>query len=968
VETVTLRGRLLGRMQVTIDDRRPVPGWPRPSARRLVALLLLAPDHVRSRETVAEDLFPHLDPTRASRAVSKALSIARGVLDPGVAPPSVLAADRNSLWIADHVRVEVDLLDLLTALRAAGEDPDDRARISRLRDALRETAPPLIDDVYEGWAAGILDELEAARRAARLSLARTTNEVSDWRAVAAGDPADEEACAALVEYHLRAGRRLDAARAVGDCRAALEELGLALRPELATLLDAPHAEPTPGRGRWPLFGRDVELTTILETVRPTAVGRGAAVLVAAPTGMGKTHLLHHAVAALASEGWTVATGTSVRDDRLAPFASLRSALVPHLAGGTSPLVSRVLFPAGSTSSGRAMPPAELAAVADALRAHLDRLAEFHPVLLCLDDLHWADRALQRLVARLAAGVHDRRWALLLAARTDEPTAPVPELPTSVIRLALGPLDPAASASLAAHASDEVGAATGSRARRLAERGRGHPFFIVELARSLPDDEEEPDEVAGGVPERIVELLRGRLNGCSPAARRLTALVAIAGDDATIDLVTRGAGALLGPDVDVADVIDELECASLVHEHRGGFRLDHPLLRDAAEAMMNPVRRAGLHDHIATCLETLGGRPDDTVALAIARHRLAAFVATGGPSHAQAAVPAGLEGARIAAQVGAPDAAMELFIGALEAFDTLDDEHRAPLRHAAFDGWLGLGEVRINAADLEGATAAFATAWLLAATVDERSLAWRWVTNVDYRRGKILRTIARLEYGLAAIPEDEVLARARLLVELGWCRCRRGEHDLAVPILQDAVALSYDAGDWGVLTLALDRYGFALASRGDAEASLPLFDRARAAAVRSGDLHELAITRAHHGVALNLAGRPEEARAELRAAAELADRHGYLYLRSIVHWAAAVLEDGCGEPELALAERDAELALLDGLDNDRHLAGCQAHRAQLLRTLGRDDEASTACEAARAAAERDGDPTLVEEVQRILAPA
>jgi DNA-binding SARP family transcriptional activator/tetratricopeptide (TPR) repeat protein len=940
-----------------------VTAWPRPSARRLVALLLLAPGHVLPRDQVADRLFPHLEPAKAGRAVSKSLSMARAAMTNGEHGGDILAADLASIWIADHVEVEVDLLEHLTALEVALDAPDAAARTEQLRHVLADARPVLADDAYEDWAIEVIDRVERLRGEIRLLLARTSGTAEDWEAVAAADPASEEACAALVDVHLRAGRRREAARAAAVCEAALRALGQSLDPalrHLATAEDEAQTPAAPLEGRWPLFGRDRELAAVLGELRPATEGAGGTVLVAAPAGMGKSHLLRHALDHLSGEGWRVAAGTASPDDRLAPFAALRSALTPHLIAPLSPLVAPILLPTATIGASRSVTPTELAALADALREHLDVLATARPLVLCLDDLHWADRSLQAVVARLAAGIDERRWALLLAARTGEPDAPLPELPTAATRVPLGPLPAGASRALAIHASEAVGAPT-DRAPQLAERGRGNPFFTVELVRSaaVTGDEE------GGVPERIVELLRHRLAACSPPARRLTALVAVAGDDATLRLAEWLAERLLGDRVELPSVVDELERASLTRVAGGALQLEHPLLRDAAIATINPLRRAELHRRVADGIEATGGPVTGTTVLAMGRHRLAVFGLTRAPLDAAAALPVAFDAAAVARRLSAPRAAAELYQAALEAFVSLGPADRAAIRDLGREAWLSLGQIRLDALDYAGATAAFEAAEALAQTVDERAQALRWQSNVFYRQGDLLGTMDRLEPELARIPPEEGLARARLLIEIGWCRARRGELDVAVPVLEEAVELAEGAGDWFVLGLALDRLAFALARSGQAERSLPLYERALRVSTRGGDPHEVAITRLHHGAALLWCGQPDEALAELDEAAASCDRYGFLYTRSLIHWATADVRDACGEPERALAARDAELALLEVVHNDWNLAGCQAHRATLLRRLGRRQEAEVAGRAALAAAGRLGDPTLTEQVTQAL---
>jgi tetratricopeptide (TPR) repeat protein len=235
----------------------------------------------------------------------------------------------------------------------------------------------------------------------------------------------------------------------------------------------------------------------------------------------------------------------------------------------------------------------------------------------------------------------------------------------------------------------------------------------------------------------------------------------------------------------------------------------------------------------------------------------------------------------------------------------------------------------------------------------------------YLQGDLASSVARLEEGLQNLPEDATVARARLLVDLGWCRHRLGYAD-ALPLLSRAVALA-EGGEEVLLTRALDRYAFVLASRGELQGSLTTFERALSAATRCGDPREEAITRLHHARSLMLAGRPHEARTELCRVADLCEQHGMLYIRSLAHWASADLGVSIGDHEEALAERDAELELLELLGNERHVAGCQAHRAALLRQLGQDDEAVAAAAMAQEAAARVGDAALVAEVRQRIGP-
>ena len=122
--------RMLGPFSVTARGRSAGP-WPRPSARRLCALVLVSPGRRVRRDLACEELFPGLDPHAAARALSKALSMARAALAPlGEAGASLLHADLAHIWAAADAAVdaEVQLIALREGLRMGpGERRDKRA-------------------------------------------------------------------------------------------------------------------------------------------------------------------------------------------------------------------------------------------------------------------------------------------------------------------------------------------------------------------------------------------------------------------------------------------------------------------------------------------------------------------------------------------------------------------------------------------------------------------------------------------------------------------------------------------------------------------------------------------------------------------------------------------------------------------------------------------------------------------------
>ncbi|MGH3246125.1 MAG: adenylate/guanylate cyclase domain-containing protein, partial [Trebonia sp.] len=250
--------RLLGEFAITAGDRAAGP-WPRPSARRLCALLLVSPGRRVTRDLACEELFPRLEPRAAARSLSKALSMARAALaelgEPGA---TLLGADLTRLWLSEEIAVDADAQ--ADALRAGLAMPSGQTRDDELAAALADDGELLPGEPYADWADRARDRLNSLRQEARLALARDRAKgaggpgpddvTAAWLACLDHDPACEEAAGALIRGYLAQGRPEQAARAFERCHAALEQLGLRISPSLERIYPAPltpAAPPAPVR-------------------------------------------------------------------------------------------------------------------------------------------------------------------------------------------------------------------------------------------------------------------------------------------------------------------------------------------------------------------------------------------------------------------------------------------------------------------------------------------------------------------------------------------------------------------------------------------------------------------------------------------------------------------------------------------------------------------------------------------------
>jgi len=979
-----VRIQLLGRFAVLLPDGRRAGPWARPTARRLVQLLCLRADRRIGRDELAEILFPQLSPASAANGVAKALSMARSAVGP-VGPQRVpaLEADRSSIWLTEKMDIDIDLERHVAEIRAALARPPGAERDAALVDALATEVTLLAEEAYVDWAVAAREELDGLRMTARLALARDradghgdsarTAVLRAWSAVASRQPTSEEAAIALMRAHVAGDERDGAIRAYVSCVQALRDdldvgpgealetayaelISRGREPSQAPILDGPVASR-------PLFGRDRVLRRARRRLAGTPSGHGTSLLLVGPTGIGKSRLLSALGAELAGAGWRVLNGRSVPDDRRAPFAALRQALAPLMAAATvSDLLGRALGTPGAITSPVAEPAeSDRLRFAEEVAALLASEAARRPLALTLDDVQWADPALHGLLRRFAAMPGPRRWSLLLAARSDEPDAGVPDLGSSVEEIEIGMLDRRATAAAVRAALTEDGQrASPARVSDAVERSGGNPFFAIELARSSA-----ADPGAASAPEAIVELLRRRLNVVSAASRTMLSIVALAGGEATHDLVLATIPLLADdPDALPAHIgLDELIGAKLVVEEGHHLTLVHPLLRDAASATVNAIRRSAIHSAIARTLESMDA--SDLTEMAAARHRLAAYEATRIASAARPAAEGGFAAGHLARHLHAPEVALGFFEAALDAYGALPPNERRDLDEAACAAWLTIGNIHLDRDDDDAAVRAYRQALEHARLDGDLARAWSALAGIPYRHGDMVGALAAYRSGLSALSGTDSRAQARLESDSAWALTRIGRHVEALEIMERVAPALLKAPETHLRCRTKDRLGLVFHSAGRIQEGLAWLDDGVADATAHDDDRELAVLCLHRGGLLAQLGRHADAAADLARAAAVAEAARDRYLRSVIHWNTADLLESRGDLPAALAERDAEVALLRDIGNDRNLAGAEAHRARLLAGLARHPEAALAAEQARRAAARTNDRQLIATIGRAV---
>jgi len=424
-----------------------------------------------------------------------------------------------------------------------------------------------------------------------------------------------------------------------------------------------------------MVGRDSELTRLLGLLDDAAAGRPAHALIGGDAGVGKTRLVSELAARAADRGFVVLSGRCAELGDSIPYLPLADALREGSTGPAAgplgdalaarPVLSRLL------PDREAVPAAasEISGLAQqqlfgAVLGLLAELAAASPVLLILEDLHWADRSTRDLVTFLSRVLHRERVAVVATYRTDDlhrrhPLRPVVaellRLP-SVTAIELGPLGYAEMEDhLTALAAGPLDAAN---LHRMVARAEGNPYYAEELLAAVGEAgspvpagtvsvsaDRESVSIGGDVlPSGLAALLLGRVERLSGPAQQVLRAAAVAGRQAEDDIVQAAAG------LAAAEYEDALrECVAqqlLVTDREGRYAFRHALLREAVYADLLPGERTRLHARFAELLADearLAAVPGSAAELAY--HCLASHDITGAFA---ASVRAGQEADRLAA--------------------------------------------------------------------------------------------------------------------------------------------------------------------------------------------------------------------------------------------------------------------------------------------------------------------------------
>ena len=649
----------------------------------LLALLALAVPNPVSGDRLIDELWGDDQPGNPDNALQARISQLRRLLGRDV------VKRQGSGYLLDVGPGDVDAVRLEVLVRdgrAASSDGDWSAATKNFATALdlhrREPFRDLADFRFARAAATRIEELVLAAieglADCRLNLGQHADAIGPLIDAVREHPYRERFHAQLMLALYRCGRQAEAMRAYKAARDVLvEDLGLEPGSELQALQKAmlehdqsligarspvpllPGAAALPGprdiaawqaevgshdsrSTRLPFIGRAHEQLTIDAAVTDLLEGSGCALLLEGEPGIGKTRLAEELTRSATSKGVTV-VWSRCYDGRGAPSFWTWTQILCGLLDRLDPDEFRGALGSDASDLAQIAPqikdlfddleppvPRDLESarfrICQAVTGVLRRLSAKRPIVVVVDDLHWADESSMDGLDVLMAGAEDHRLMTVATYRSVDPTIG-DELTSllahvsaraSVYRLRLAGLE---TDDLALLLSSAGATPTDELLSAMEVYTRGNPFFVTEILKMIPGERGAHDArtIDHIVPSNVKEVILRRVNRLPDVTVETLQAASVLGHEFDLGLLS---GMV---DVDSATLLDRLEpaeIAGLIVESRaavGRFQFSHGLVREAMYDDMGVARRARMHVRAGEALEVRHGPSDGPHLLPMAEH-------------------------------------------------------------------------------------------------------------------------------------------------------------------------------------------------------------------------------------------------------------------------------------------------------------------------------------------------------------
>ncbi|NTW01426.1 MAG: AAA family ATPase, partial [Oscillochloris sp.] len=466
-----------------------------------------------------------------------------------------------------------------------------------------------------------LQQIITSERAA----ARWPKVITAAQAAIAHDPLREPMYRAIIEAHAHLGDRAAALRQYALLKETLEhELGVAPLPETELLREAvlrgdlqhamrpesPGAHPVSNASRRalpvpPFIGRTSELASLNSAWVTAQTRQAQVVLLLGEAGIGKSQLWRMWSAQQNAESTLIETQCLAVTAHL-PFAPLIGILHSERVKQRLMALSQPKPPGWLADIARLtpdlgdllpmLPRQTLTSSAEEQHRVFEALVRCigpgpgHPIMLFIDDIHWADRATLDWLGYLMHRARDTPLLLVATCRSDEIAPPIDSLAAQwaraghLHRLTLARLSHAETLALVRALAGDL-----AQGDTLYERSAGNPFFVIELLRAEP----------GALPAALTDLIQQRLVRLSDVARQVLQAAAVLQAEITFDSLTETSGR---DDNETLDALDALRNSELLVEEAEHYRFSHPLIATVVERGLSGARRTILYRRASAAVE------------------------------------------------------------------------------------------------------------------------------------------------------------------------------------------------------------------------------------------------------------------------------------------------------------------------------------------------------------------------------
>jgi DNA-binding CsgD family transcriptional regulator/tetratricopeptide (TPR) repeat protein len=646
----------------------------------------------------------------------------------------------------------------------------------------------------------------------------------------------------------------------------------------------------------PIFvGRANELRMLLAAADTAISGQAMLVLVGGEAGVGKSRLVAEVMSGLHDQGWLVlAGGTVALGDEGMPFGPIVEALralvrevdPDRIAVAAGPGLTELarLVPELSATDGQTPGPTAQSEwlqirIFDALLRMLGRLAETSPVLLVIEDLHWADRSTRDLLAYLARNGRDERVLIIATFRTDELHRRHPltrwlaeaERQPRVERVDVGRFERSELVELLTGISGER--PSPSLVDSIARRSDGNAFFAEELLAAF----DATDSRRERLPETLRDVLLVRLATASESAQRLVQIAAVAGHEVDHEILADVCGLTEGEMV--AALYEAVSAQLLVadrDETAERYHFRHALSQEAAYDELLPAERRRLHGAYASALAARpggGGAASASRLVELAHHWLAAH-------DSKRALDAAIAAGDASLSVFAYAEAARQFERAIDLWDDVPATDR-PTERDLGDLYDAAGGAATLAGDASrGINLAGRAIELIDGAVgqdgdlERRARARDHLGFAAMLAGDTATSIKLLEEAVALLADSPpTLAQARVLAGLSANLMLAGRSTESFPFAERAIESARTIGDRAIESRALNVLGVDRASLGDIGGGIDLLRESLAVADPVADPSLIPRGHTNLSTVLEMGGFDDEAVKVALAGAQSSDRYG-----------------------------------------------------------------------------------------------